>query len=140
MAPETTTLAELRALPVADVIAALFPSAEAATSRRYGPYGNLWIRPINFPQAGSVLKGHKHNYDHVTWLSRGSVVVRYQSQDGETGQRIFRAPYPILIKKDVVHEITALEPDTIADCIYALRDLATGEVVDHWDGGMEAYR
>jgi len=127
MIDDSTTLAELRA------------RAEAATSRRYGPFGNVWIRPIDFKGAGSVLQGHKHNYDHITWLSRGSVLVRYEMPNGDKGERVYEAPYPILIRKDVIHEITALEDNTLADCIYALRDMQSGEVIGHWDGGLEAY-
>lgn len=139
MIDDKTTLAELRALPSAEVIGALWPEAKAATSRRYGPFGNIWIRPIDFQGAGSILKGHKHNYDHVTWLSRGAVMVRYTTAEGDRAERIYIAPAAILIKRGIEHEITALEDGTQADCIYALRDLQSGEVIDHWDGGMEAY-
>jgi len=124
---ENTTLAELRR------------RAEPATTRRYGPFGNLWFRPMDFAQVGSVIKGHKHHYDHVTFLSRGAVLVAYELPTGERGERVYSAPAAILIRKNVIHEITALEPGTRADCIYALRDLGTGEVVDYWDGGLEAY-
>jgi len=140
MIAETTTLAELRALPLAEVIAALVPAPAPALSRRYGPFGNLWFRPMDFPAVGSVVPGHSHNYDHVTFLSRGSVSVRFTMPDGQRGERVYNAPAVILIRKEVIHEFTALAPDTRADCIYALRDLASGEVVDHWDGGLEAYQ
>lgn len=140
---ETTTVAELMRMPLAErakVIPMLFSDAEPALSRRYGPFGNVFIRPMYFPQIGSVLKGHTHNYDHVTWLSGGSVLVRHELPGGEKGERVYRARCPILIKKGVVHEFTALTEGVEADCIYALRDLTTGEVIEHWDGGLEAYQ
>jgi hypothetical protein len=39
----------------------------------------------------------------------------------------FEAPYMIYIKKDKMHELVALEPNTVAYCIHALR---IGEGVD----------
>jgi hypothetical protein len=143
MIGEQTTLAELRLMPkseVIEVIKALFPDAQPATSRRSGPWGNVYLRPIFFPSAGSVLVGHKHNFDHITWLSKGSISLKFILPNGETGERQYTAPAPILIKKDVIHEITALEDGVIADCIYALRDANTGEVIDYWDRRLEPYR
>jgi quercetin dioxygenase-like cupin family protein len=80
---------------------------------------NLWIRQMHFHKAGDMNEGHVHNFDHITMLSRGSVKVHV---DGEVTE--FAAPHLIFIAKGKSHFIEALEDDTIAACLHALR---TGE-------------
>lgn len=80
---------------------------------------NLWIRMMHFRKAGDRNEGHEHNYDHTTLLSRGSVEVDVGGQ-----KTVFKAPHLIFIAKGKSHYITALEDDTIASCVHALR---TGE-------------
>ncbi len=78
---------------------------------------NLFVRQMHFKNAGDVELGHKHNFDHITLLARGSLRVRVGDE-----QKDFVAPCPIFIHKDIEHELTALEDNTIAHCIHALRD------------------
>lgn len=80
---------------------------------------NLWVRMMHFKQAGDKNEGHVHNFDHVTLLSKGTVRVHVE---GETTE--FKAPKLIYITKGKSHYIEALEDDTVASCIHALR---TGE-------------
>ena len=80
---------------------------------------NLWIRMMHFQKAGDHNEGHEHNYDHITLLSRGSVEVDVGGQ-----KTVFKAPHLIFIAKGKSHYITALEDDTVASCVHALR---TGE-------------
>ena len=80
---------------------------------------NLWIRQMHFVKAGDQNEGHVHNFDHITLLSKGSVAV---DVDGSVTE--FRAPHMIYIAKGKRHFLRALEADTIACCIHALR---TGE-------------
>lgn len=140
---ESTTVAELRLLSLAEVIGEFIPQVEPATSQRYGPFGNVFLRPMFFAGAGSAVWGHKHNFDHYTLIARGSVLAEFQLPDGEKFERVYTADarvVEIAIKKDVIHKFTALTDEVIAICVYALRDLNTGEVVDFWDGGMESYQ
>jgi hypothetical protein len=126
---------------VAEFLSLLLEGATPATSYREGPFGNVYLRPMDFGGAGSVIVGHKHNYDHVTFLTRGAVVCRFLLPGAtERQERIYRAPACVLVKKDVEHEFTALEPNTWAVCVYALRDSATGEVAQAWDGSLHPYR
>lgn len=37
--------------------------------------GNIFIRPMVFDQAGSTIEGHAHNFDHTTYVVRGSVRI-----------------------------------------------------------------
>lgn len=80
---------------------------------------NLWLRQMHFVSAGDRNEGHLHNYDHVTLLAKGRVEV-----DVEGAKTIFSAPQMIFIAKSKRHFLTALDDDTIAYCVHALR---TGE-------------
>jgi len=80
---------------------------------------NLWVRMMHFAKAGDHNDAHVHTFDHVTLLSKGSVEV-----DVEGNKTVFKAPQMIYIVKGKRHFLTALEDDTVASCIHALR---TGE-------------
>ena len=80
---------------------------------------NLWVRQMHFAKAGDQNEGHTHNYDHTTLLAKGSVEVDVEGQ-----KTVFKAPHMIYIVAGKSHYLTALEDDTIAYCVHALR---TGE-------------
>lgn len=143
---DATTVAELKALPMADIIAHFAPNPVTTIAREYGPKGNIFFRAMRFDGVGSKVDGHAHNYDHVTYLSRGRLNVLAWPVDPATGKRVgdpierqYAAPAAILIKKGMAHELTSLDADTRADCIYAIRDAGTGDVSDEWDGSLEPY-
>lgn len=62
---------------------------------------------------GHYAESHKHNYDHLSILAKGHVIV---IADGVSTEYV--APACINIKKDVTHEIHALD-DVIWYCIHA---------------------
>jgi len=78
---------------------------------------NVWIKLMKFVKTGDFVPGHKHNFDHGTVLSQGSVEVDIAGE-----KTTFTAPTIIYIEKDLIHKITALEPNTVVLCIHALRD------------------
>ena len=78
---------------------------------------NVFIKQMRFMKAGDTEQGHAHCFDHVTLLSAGS--LRLNALDKSTD---FKAPHHIFIKAGVVHELVALEDDTLAHCIHAMRD------------------
>lgn len=80
---------------------------------------NLWVRLMHFEKAGDRNEGHIHNFDHITLLSKGSVEV-----DVEGNKTTFNAPHMIYITAGKRHFLTALEDNTVASCLHALR---TGE-------------
>lgn len=80
---------------------------------------NLWVRMMHFKKAGDQNEGHEHNFDHITLLSKGSVEVDVEGQ-----KTVFKAPHLIYITAGKRHFLKALEDDTIASCLHALR---TGE-------------
>lgn len=80
---------------------------------------NLWVRMMHFKKAGDQNEGHEHNFDHITLLAKGSVEVDVEGQ-----KTVFKAPHLIYITAGKRHFLKALEDDTIASCLHALR---TGE-------------
>lgn len=87
---------------------------------------NVFIKGMFFEKAGDHHAGHSHCFDHTTLLAKGQLRVRVNGKDTD-----FKAPHSIFIKAGVEHELTALEDDTIAYCIHALRDGdGVGDILD----------
>lgn len=87
---------------------------------------NIWTRMMHFVNAGDREQGHIHTHDHVTLLAYGKLEVEV---DGIT--TVFAAPHMIYINKDKKHQLTALEDNTLAYCIHALRDSdKSGNILD----------
>lgn len=90
-----------------------------------GYFGNIWVRQNVLTNAGDSFGGHKHHFDHVSLLTKGSVEVHVQGHE----PKVFKAPTFIVISKDKEHNFIALEDDTNWYCVFALRDL-DGEITD----------
>lgn len=90
-----------------------------------GCVANLWSRQMHFKRAGDVEVGHIHQFDHLTLLASGKLKV---TVDGKISY--FAAPHMIYIHKDKVHELEALEDNTVAYCIHALRTKDQTEILD----------
>jgi quercetin dioxygenase-like cupin family protein len=71
---------------------------------------------MHFKKAGDIEHGHTHPFDHLTLLAAGSLRVTVNGQTTE-----FKAPHMIYIKAEFNHELVALEDNTVAFCIHALR-------------------
>lgn len=104
--------------------------------------GNIFMREMPFKTAGEVVEGHTHNFDHTTYVVRGSIKIEFLNADGSVKQTAIKRAIDghnwVLIKAEVCHRITALEDNTIAHCIYAHRN-PQGEVVQVYEGWMEGY-
>lgn len=85
---------------------------------------NLFSRMMHFKKAGDIEQGHTHQFDHLTLLAKGSLRVSINGI-----QTTFVAPHMIFIRKDKMHELTALEDDTLAYCIHAVTT-DTEDIVD----------
>jgi quercetin dioxygenase-like cupin family protein len=90
-----------------------------------GCASNIYIRMMHFHSAGDVEEGHAHQFDHISFLSKGRMQVEVEGIVKE-----FAAPHMILIAKNKHHRMTSLEDDTIMSCIHALRENADGLVLD----------
>lgn len=108
---------------------------ELSKINQLGYFGNIWVRSHYFARAGDNNGGgHKHHFDHITLLVRGSVQVEVEGHE----PRQFKAPTFIVIKKEHKHRFVALEDDTIYYCVFALRDV-DGEVTDIYSGDNSPY-
>jgi len=83
---------------------------------KLGCVSNLYSRMMHFKNIGDTEHTHTHSFDHLTLLAAGS--VKCVVNEKET---IFKAPHMIFIKKDAEHAFTALEENTVAYCIHAMR-------------------
>ena len=92
-------------------------SEPQAPDVRIGCVANLYSRMMHFAKAGDIEHGHTHQFDHLTLLASGSLRV---TVEGKTTN--FKAPHMIYIRADKNHELVALEDNTVAYCIHALRD------------------
>lgn len=90
-----------------------------------GCVANLYSRMMHFKRVGDMEKGHKHQFDHLTLLAKGRLKVTIEGASTE-----FMAPHMIYIRADKNHELVALEDDTVAYCIHALRDKENNEIID----------
>lgn len=85
----------------------------------------VFAKQMHFAQAGDVMNGHLHTHNHLTLLAHGSLRVSVNGQSTE-----FTAPHMIFIHKNHTHELVALENNTVAYCIHAVREKDTGDVID----------
>jgi quercetin dioxygenase-like cupin family protein len=102
---------------------------------------NVYSRPNVLRKKGDQIEGHKHNFDHLTIVTRGSVRIKAKKPDGSTPQLDVKSTeyWPLInIEAGVEHEITALEDDSAFICVYAHRN-PQGEVVQEYNKWDEAY-
>ena len=85
---------------------------------------NLFLKMFTYSEVGDVNPGggHKHNYDHITLLARGSLLL-----ETDVGQETHIAPKLFVTKKGVQHKFRALERNTVMCCVVPIRD---GEGLD----------
>jgi len=99
------------------------------TGAELGYFGNIWVRQNTIEKSGESFPGHKHKFDHVTLLVKGSIEVEVEGHPAKQ----FTAPTFVIIRKEHVHKVTALEDGTSWYCVFALRDL-DGEVIELYEG------
>ena len=85
---------------------------------------NVYCRSMHFKNKGDVELGHCHTYDHGTLVSTGKLLVEMLRDDGSViSQKVFEGPSFVFISKLCMHRLTALEDNTVAVCIHAMRDV-----------------
>ena len=92
---------------------------------KIGCVANLWSRMMLFHKTGDTEQGHTHQFDHLTLLAKGKLQVTVEGKISE-----FTAPNMIYIHADKIHELVALEDETLAYCIHALHNKETGDILD----------
>lgn len=93
-----------------------------------GFFGNIWVRQVKLEKTGDQIDGHKHHFDHVSFLTKGSVKVFVEENDPKE----FKAPTFIIMKKEHQHKVVALEDDVDWFCVFALRDI-DGSVIEIYE-------
>lgn len=100
-----------------------------------GYFGNIWVRANHLKKTGDTNGGgHKHHFDHVSLLVRGSVRLEVEGYPS----KVFTAPRFIVVKKEHKHRFIALDDDTVYYCVFALRDV-DGNVTDIYSGDNSPY-
>jgi quercetin dioxygenase-like cupin family protein len=78
---------------------------------------DVWIKQLHFPVKGMIANTHAHTHDHQTLLAVGALKVTVMGHE-----TIHRAPDIIVIHAGAYHKLEALDANTVAYCIHALRD------------------
>lgn len=108
-----------------DINKEAFPGKFAGVGQ-LGFFGNIWVRSHYMHKAGFTNGGgHTHNFDHVTLLAVGSVLVEVEGFEPKE----FVAPTFITIEKEHKHKFTALTDGVVYYCVFAMRD-SDGEVIN----------
>ena len=106
-------------------------SMENPPTKRKPPiihYGNIWSRLMYYEKEGDYYKGHTHQHDHITFVSKGGVMVQVEGYHPKS----FFAPAWIAIPAKERHQFVALKDDTHCYCVHAIRD-EDGEPVEIYD-------
>lgn len=100
--------------------------------------GNIEIRETVLLKTNDFTDGHKHNFDHMTYIVRGAVKIEAVLPNGSEIDVELKAGDWQLIRAHVKHKVIALEDNTLYHCIYNHRDW-DGNIVDRYTGNEVAY-
>lgn len=81
----------------------------------------VYAKQMMLPK-GYFAISHAHNYDHLSILAKGKVIVKT-----DNGEQVYEAPTCITIEKHLNHSITAVE-DAHWFCIHATKETNTDKV------------
>jgi quercetin dioxygenase-like cupin family protein len=81
----------------------------------------IYAKQMTLPK-GYFALSHAHNYDHLSILSSGEVIVKT-----DNSEKTYTAPACINIEKGLNHSITALE-DAVWFCIHATEETDSSKV------------
>ena len=81
----------------------------------------VYAKEIHVP-AGYVVGSHAHEFDHMSMLAKGEVIVKTDNDEQH-----YVAPTVVTIKKGIHHEIHALK-DSIWFCIHATEETDTSKI------------
>jgi hypothetical protein len=77
-------------------------------------FGQIVFRTLRIAKKDQYHQGHRHVYDHVTNLIRGSVLCEVD----DCKPKIYHAPMQITISADKWHKFTAMTDDVVYQCVY----------------------
>jgi len=79
---------------------------------------NVFIKQLDFKKKDDFVVSHQHSFDHQTLLARGRLRVFVD----EDHVKEFTAPAIIVIRSGQNHVMHALEDNTVAYCVHAVRN------------------
>lgn len=88
-----------------------YVSMDAELNIKHHFSSGLYAKEMQLPKAYFALS-HKHTYDHVSMLFKGSAIVEVGGEE-----TIYNAPAFILIKANQEHKITAID-DVVWFCVH----------------------
>jgi len=85
---------------------------------------NVFVKMMHLYWPGDKVVGHAHTFDHITLLTKGTVLMKANDVVKEhTGPKLIVTP------KGVVHEFEAITPDCLLCCVHAIRNGDTVETI-----------
>lgn len=88
---------------------------------------DVFIRHINILKTGTIVPQHMHNYDHTSFIARGSVLA----WKGEEFLGTLKAPFGLLIPAGTQHCFQSLEDNTSILCIHNMHGIPPHLLEDH---------
>jgi len=87
---------------------------------------NVFVKLHHFLEKDDTHEGHAHEFDHITLLASGKVLMKHNN-----GEQEFTAPHLIVTPKDVNHQFIALEANTVFCCIHAIQENNNANNLDY---------
>lgn len=98
---------------------------------KLGCVSNVFVRMMHFKEVGDIERGHTHDFDHVTLVGNGAIELTVDPDTDKAITAVFTAPQLVFIAKDKIHQLKALESNTVVCCIHGLREAnKSGDILD----------
>ena len=96
-----------------------------------GDFGNVWLRLQQYPKKDKVVQGHTHFHDHMSLLVKVGLRVYVEGKEPFEVWASSNPEVPTFFEVPAEHNHTflPLEDDTVAYCVFAMRDM-NGELTD----------
>lgn len=104
---------------------------------RWHARANIGVRKMVFGGAGDSVGLHFHFFPHVLYCVRGSLLAEVVD-GGPPLRQVLKPGDTLVIEAERRHNITALQPGSEGDCIFAHRN-PQGEVVQEYTGWEDAH-
>lgn len=113
-----------------------FVKVEQPVSEEFACVDDIFVKTMPINQAGLYVPQHAHEYHHISFVARGSVLAW---KDGVC-MGVFAAPKAIFIEAGAKHTFQSLEPDTLILCIHNTHGEGISIIEEHQLVGSEPCR
>lgn len=88
--------------------------------------GGVFAKEWQAGRAGAYIEQHRHSFDHLSYLAKGTVDVEVEGQVTR-----YHAPTGINIKAHKSHKVTAVTGDVLWLCIHAIpNEMRDAELIE----------